>query len=69
MNVKTTLYLICVGLKRCFIKFSFHFEGVLLAVRGALACSGGARAPSKPLILRPCTKEDRLSIGLTVPEI
>ena len=34
MNVKTTLYLMCVGFKRCFIKLSFHFEGVLLAVRG-----------------------------------
>ena len=34
MNVKTTLTLLDIGMKRCFIKFSFHFEGVLLVVRG-----------------------------------
>ena len=34
MNIKTTLNLLEIGFKGCFIKFSFHFEGVFLAVRG-----------------------------------
>ena len=34
MNVKTTIILLDVCLKRHFIQFFFHFEGVLLAVRG-----------------------------------
>ena len=52
MNVKTTLYLICVGFKRCFIKLSFHFEGVLLAVRGCTCmlrgCSRTLKTPNSP---------------------
>ena len=34
MNIKTTIHLLDVSLKRYFVNFSFHFEGVLLAVRG-----------------------------------
>ena len=51
MNIKTiTLLDIC--LKRCFIKFSFHFEGVLLAVRGCTSmfrgCSRTLKTPNSP---------------------
>ena len=53
MNVKTTICLMDIGLKRCFIKFSFILRGCFWKWEGALPRSGGARAPSKPLILRP----------------
>ena len=54
MNVKTTITLMDICLKRCFIKFSFILRGCFWQWEGALPSSGGARAPSKPLILRPC---------------
>ena len=44
MNIKTTITLLDIGLKRWFIKCSFHFEGMLLTgermhfhVQGVLA--------------------------------
>ena len=56
MNIKTiTLLDIC--LKRCFIKFSFHFEGVLLAVRGCTSmfrgCSRTLKTPNSPPLSLP----------------
>ena len=52
MNVKTTRTLTDIGLKRCFIKFSFILRGCFWQWEGALPRSGGAPAPSKLLILR-----------------
>ena len=56
MNVKTTITLLDVCLKRHFIKFFFHFEGVLLAVRGCTSmfrgCSRTLKTPNSPP-LRP----------------
>ena len=54
MNVKTTITLMDIGWKRCFINFSFILRGCFWQWEGALPRSGGAQAPSKPLILRPC---------------
>ena len=46
------IYLLDVCLKRCFAKFSFHFEGVLLAVRGCTCvlrgCSRTLKTPNSP---------------------
>ena len=51
-NIKTTLHLLEIGFKGCFIKFSFHFEGVLLAVRGCTCmlrgCSRTLKTPNSP---------------------
>ena len=35
MNINATISVLDICLKQCFMKFSFHFEGVLLAVRGS----------------------------------
>ena len=43
---KPTITLLDICLKWCFIKFSFHFEGVLLAVR---ECTSMFRGCSRPL--------------------
>ena len=59
MKVKTTITLMDIGLKRRFINFSFILRGCFWQWEGALPRSGGARAPSKPLILRPCGKRRR----------
>ena len=52
MNVKTTITLLDVCLKRHFIKFFFHFEGVLLTVRGCTSmfrgCSRTLKTPNSP---------------------
>ena len=52
MNVKTTISLVDICLKRCFIKFSFYFEGVLLVVRGCTSmfrgCSRTLKTPNSP---------------------
>ena len=51
MNVKTTTTLLDICLKWCF-NFSFHFEGVLLAVGGCTSmfrgCSRTLNAPNSP---------------------
>ena len=52
MNFKTTINLFDVGSKRCFVKFFFHFEEVLL-VLSVCTCVLRARAPSKFPILHP----------------
>ena len=49
MNVKPTLTLLDIGLKQCFIKFSFHFEGVLLVVRGCTFMLRGCSRTLKTL--------------------
>ena len=52
MNIKKTITLLDICLKRCLIKFSFHFEGVLLAVRGCTSmfrgCSRTLKTPNSP---------------------
>ena len=52
INVKTTITLLDIALKRCFVKFSFNFEGVLLAVRGCTlmfrGCSRTLKTPNYP---------------------
>ena len=52
MNVKTTMNLLDIGLKWCFIKFSLHFEGVFLAARGCTCtlrgCSRTLKTPNSP---------------------
>ena len=52
MNIKTTKSVLDICLNRCFIKFSFHFEGVLLAVRGCTSmfrgCSRTLKTPNSP---------------------
>ena len=52
LNVKTTITLLDIVLKRCFIKFSFHFEWVFLAVRGCNSmfrgCSRTLKTPNSP---------------------
>ena len=49
MNVKTTSYLMCVGFKRCFIKFSFHFEGGAFGSEGVhLHAQGVLAHPQNP---------------------
>ena len=54
-NVKTTITLLDICLKRCFIKLSFHFEGVLLAVRGCTSmfrgCSRTLKTSNSPPLL------------------
>ena len=70
VNVKTTITLLDICMKRCFIKFSFHIEGCFWQWEGALSCSGGARAPSKPLILRPWRSGiDHKRIARTLPTV
>ena len=53
MYFKTTINLLDVYLKMCFLKVYFHFNEAFLVVSGALAGSGGAHAPSKFQIYRP----------------
>ena len=55
MNVKTNITLLDICLKRCFIRFSFHFEGVLLALRGCTSmfrgCSRTLKTPNSPTLI------------------
>ena len=55
MNVKTTITLMDVGVKRYIIKFFFHFEEVLLAVRGCTStfrgCSRTLKTPNSPPLI------------------
>ena len=52
MNVNATITLLNIYLTRCFMNFSFHFEGVLLAVRGCSfmfrGCSRTLKTPNYP---------------------
>ena len=55
------------GYKHCNVfdvsmSFFFNFEGCFWWWGGALVCSAGARAPSKPLILRPCRSSRFLEV-------
>ena len=49
-----TISLLDIGFKWCFMIFSFVLRGCFLQWEGAPTRSGGAHAPSKPLILHPC---------------
>ena len=52
MNINATITFLDICLKQCFTKFSFHFEGVLLAVRGCSfmfrGCSRTLKTPNSP---------------------
>ena len=67
MNIKTTTTLLDICLKWCF-NFSFHFEGMLLAVRGCTSmfrgCSHTLKTPNFP----PQTRDLRLSCACCSPQ-
>ena len=66
MNINATITLLDICLKQCFTKFSFHFDGVLLAVRGCSfmfrGCSRTLKIPNSPplmhIIVRATTHKD-----------
>ena len=64
MNVNATITLFDICLKRCFMKFSFHFEGVLLAVRGCSfmfrGCSRTLKTPNSPPLSQKVFEEDKV---------
>ena len=49
-----TISFLDIGFKWCFVIFSFFLRGCFCQWEGAPVRSGGARAPSRPLILHPC---------------
>ena len=72
MNVKTTITLLDICLKRCFIKFSFHFEGVLLAMRGCTSmfrgCSRTLKTPYSPPLSTASSSKDKPDCAFREPE-
>ena len=69
MNVKPTLTLLDIGLKQCFIKFSFHFEGVLLVVRGCTFILRGCSRTLKTLNSPPLASHALASTMASVTDL